>query len=66
MFMFFCIYLYCRMYSCTNKGKNVIKIAVRLMIPILQPAMSTNFTQNWREHCSHRMLIGNQVVLEGE
>ena len=32
------------------------KITIKLIISILQirilrPAMSTNFTQNWREHC---------------
>ena len=61
MFMFFCIFLYSRvynyMYLCKNKGKNMTKITIRLMIPmlriqILQLAMSTNFTQNWREHCT--------------
>ena len=45
------------MYLFTNKGTKNIKITIRLLIPILQirmlwPAMSTNFTQNWREHCS--------------
>ena len=49
--------MYDYMYLCTNKGKNMIKITIRLIIPILQirilwPAMSTNFTQNWREHCT--------------
>ena len=59
MFMFFCIFLYCWMYNymylCTNKGKNMTKITIRLMIPILQilqPATLTNFTQNWRKHCT--------------
>ena len=60
MFMVFSNILYCRMYNymylCTNKGKNMTKIAIRLIIPILRiqilrPAMLTNFTQNWREHC---------------
>ena len=58
MFVFLCFF-YCRMYNymylCTNKGKNMIKITIRLIIPILririlQPAVPTNFTQNWREH----------------
>ena len=45
------------MYLSTNKGKNMSKITIRLMIPILQiqillPTMSTNFTQNWKEHCT--------------
>ena len=35
MFMFFCIFLYCRMYNymylCTNKGKNMTKITIRLI-----------------------------------
>ena len=57
----FLYFLYCRMYNymylCTNNGKNMTKITIRLMIPILlsgilQPAMSTNFTQTWREHCN--------------
>ena len=44
------------MYFCINKGKHIIKITIRLINPILRirilwPAMSTNFTQNWREHC---------------
>ena len=41
-----------------KKTKSMTKITIRLMIPILQtqilwPAMSTNFTQNWREHFIH-------------
>ena len=44
------------MYLCTNKGKNMTKITIRLIIPILRirilrPAMLTNFTQNLGEHC---------------
>ena len=35
----FCIFLYCRMYNYmylyTNKDKNMTKITIRLMIPIL-------------------------------
>ena len=57
MFMFFCIFLQFRMYNymylCTNKSKNMTKITFRLIIAILRPAMSTNFTQNWREHCTY-------------
>ena len=60
MFVFFCIFLYCRMYKlnlCTNKGKNMTKITIRLINPILQidilrPAILTNFTQSWRKHCN--------------
>ena len=45
------------MYLCTNKGKIMTKITIRLINPILrirmlQPAMLTNFTQNWREDCT--------------
>ena len=44
-------------YMCTNKGKNMIKITIRLinqilLIYILRPAMLTNFMQNWSEQCS--------------
>ena len=59
----FLYFPYCRMYNyiylCTNKGKNMTKITIRLINPILRihilrPAMLTNFMQNWREHCSYR------------
>ena len=61
IFMFICIFLRCRMYKymylCTNKDKTMTQITIRLIDPILrvsilQPVMSTNFTQNWREHCT--------------
>ena len=72
MFMFFYIFLYFRMYNymnlCTNKGKNIIKITIKLMIQILQiqilrPTMLTNFAQNWREHCIGEGQLG--VIEEG-
>ena len=70
MFMFFYIFLYCRMYNymylCTNKGKNITKITIRLMIPIfriLRLAMSTNFTQNWRKQCTYLMFVCVFVVI---
>ena len=54
MFMFFCIFLYCRMYNymylCTNKSKNMTKITIKFISPIFQLATSTNFMQNCREH----------------
>ena len=62
MFMFLCISFYCRMYNymylCTNKGKNMTKITIKLIIPILiihilQSAMST---QDWREYCTRLTL----------
>ena len=62
----FCIFLYYRMYNYmylfTNKGKIMTKITIRLMIPILRIqivrlAMSTNFTQNWKEHCTVVYLV---------
>ena len=67
MFVFFFIFLYCRiynyMYLCKNKGKNMTETTIKLMIPILRiwilrPAKSSNFTQNWREHCT---LIGARM-----
>ena len=46
------------MYLYTNKGKNMTKITIRLMIPILRiqilwPAMSTNLPQNWKKHYAY-------------
>ena len=50
------------MYICVQTRAKMTEITIRLMIPILQtpilqiqilrPAMLTNFTQNWREHCT--------------
>ena len=49
------------MHLSTNKGKIIIKITIRLMIPILRiqilrPAMPTNFMQNWKKHCTKNII----------
>ena len=36
-----------------------------LRIQILRPAMWTNFTQNWREHCNRKNTITNNFVKKG-
>ena len=47
------------------------KITIRLIIPILRicilwPAMSTNFTQNWREHCTDRAVCVANVSADNK
>ena len=67
---FFYRRMYNYMYLCKNKGKNMTKIVKRLMIPILRihilrPAMSNNFTQNWRLYCTgalYTIVHHNQII----
>ena len=53
--------MYNYMYLCTNKGKNMTKITIRLMIPILRiqvlwPVMLTNLQQNLKKYT--RLTVG--------
>ena len=55
------------MYLCTNKSKNITQITIRLINPILRililrPAMLTNFTQNWREHCTTLCIMADPLM----